>query len=51
MIYRGFDIVHESDGYWWTNDEKVGVGPFATDEAAMNSIDAYKRKQFAEKEG
>ena len=47
-IYRGYDIEQDIDGsYQW--EEKTGTqhAGFATEEAAMNAIDAHSRRQRA----
>jgi hypothetical protein len=45
-IYRGYDIEQDIDGsFQW--EEKTGTqhAGFATEEAAMDAIDSYKRRQ------
>ena len=45
-IYRGFNIEQHSDGsFYWQDDDVVPYGAFATEEKAMDSIDAHKRAQ------
>lgn len=50
MIYRGYEITKNEDGSW--SIHSGGSFPlvnekFASDEAAMNWIDAYKRRLAA----
>ena len=55
MIYRGYEITKADGGFTWKDERNfvhyaVGVTktPFATDEAAMNDIDKYRRELRAQ---
>ncbi len=56
MIYRGYTISPVEGGYVWTDErnfihyaEGVTKAPFATEEKAMDDIDAMRRAARAAK--
>ena len=45
-IYRGYEIELDNDGsFYWQDENGELHAAFATDEKAMDSIDAHKRSQ------
>lgn len=52
-LYRGYDIKPWKEGFLWTDENDVDhfAGeprtPFASEEKAMDDIDAYKRQLAA----
>ena len=45
MIYRGYDLTQNPTGEWFAaNDAGEKLGPFKSDEDAMNGVDARRRE-------
>ena len=50
-LYRGFNIEQSQDGsFQWKDETGVTHTGFASDDNAMDSIDAHKRAQRANQE-
>lgn len=47
MIYRGFDIARKDDGFFHISQDGIWLNKESSEDAAMNWIDAHKRKQAA----
>jgi len=43
-IYRGFDVDGIKGAFFAKRDDTT-IGPFLTEDAAMNAIDAHKRRE------
>lgn len=51
IIYRGFEMEQSQDGsFQWKDETGVTYTGFATDDKAMDAIDAHKRAERAKQE-